>query len=187
MAGERRVSRSLECDGNRAGVELLLEGERASYRIESAGTEANSGELEWQFGAAGEIRIRSAGRSVLATLFRTREALWIHADGRTWCFRTATTTRTRAKASSVAEGPELRAPMTGTVRRIAVAPGDCVERGAPLLALEAMKMEHLLRAPRDVKIASVHCREGETVDLGSILLSFDEKPGAPEPPAGNGA
>lgn len=179
MAGEGRVSRSLECDGVRAALELHLEDQRAKLEIDAGASDARSGEFAWRIGQGGEIRVTLEGRSLLVTLFRTRDALWLHADGRSWCFRPATTSRSRTKAASAAEGPELRAPMTGTVRRIAVAVGDRVQRGTPLLALEAMKMEHLLRAPRDLTIESVHCREGETVDLGAVLLLFVDEGAAP--------
>ena len=49
------------------------------------------------------------------------------------------------------------APMPGTVKRILAAPGTEVARGAPLLVLEAMKMEHTLRAPADGRLEALKC------------------------------
>jgi 3-methylcrotonyl-CoA carboxylase alpha subunit len=65
------------------------------------------------------------------------------------------------------------APMPGAVLKILIGPGDVVKRGAPLVILEAMKMEHPIVAPRDGTVASVNCREGELVQPGMELVSFE--------------
>jgi len=67
----------------------------------------------------------------------------------------------------------MEAPMPGVVLRILVAAGDVVAKGAPLLILEAMKMEHQITAPRDGKIASVNCKEGELVQPGNDLVTME--------------
>ena len=66
----------------------------------------------------------------------------------------------------------MEAPMPGVVLRILVAEGDVVAKGAPLLILEAMKMEHQITAPRDGKVAKINCREGELVQPGIELVSL---------------
>jgi 3-methylcrotonyl-CoA carboxylase alpha subunit len=55
-----------------------------------------------------------------------------------------------------------------------------VARGAPLLVLEAMKMEHTLSAPGDGRIVQLHYAEGDQVEEGAILIEFEvlgETPG----------
>ena len=69
----------------------------------------------------------------------------------------------------------MEAPMPGAVLRILVAAGDVVAKGAPLLILEAMKMEHQLTAPRDGTIEAVHCREGELVQPGVELVTMKKE------------
>ena len=54
-----------------------------------------------------------------------------------------------------------------------VAVGDVVKRGQPLMILEAMKMEHVLEAPRDGVVAAVHAGEGATVDDGLLLVEIE--------------
>jgi 3-methylcrotonyl-CoA carboxylase alpha subunit len=66
----------------------------------------------------------------------------------------------------------MSAPMPGSVLKILVAPGDVVQKGAPLLILEAMKMEHQLTAPRDGTVAAVNCKEGELVQPGVDLVTL---------------
>jgi 3-methylcrotonyl-CoA carboxylase alpha subunit len=71
-------------------------------------------------------------------------------------------------------GDVLSAPMPGKIVRQLVAAGDRVQRGAPLLVLEAMKMEHTIVAPRDGRVLAVRYAENEQVEEGAILLDFEE-------------
>jgi biotin carboxyl carrier protein len=71
----------------------------------------------------------------------------------------------------------LESPMPGVVTRVLVTVGDVVSRGQPLLALEAMKMEHLIRAPRDGRISAIAARPGEMVSAGVPLVEMDEESG----------
>jgi 3-methylcrotonyl-CoA carboxylase alpha subunit len=50
--------------------------------------------------------------------------------------------------------------------------GDNVVKGQPLLIMEAMKMEHTIKAPQDGTIDAFFYKEGEMVDGGSDLLAF---------------
>lgn len=69
----------------------------------------------------------------------------------------------------------MSAPMPGLVLKILVREGDVVAKGAPLLILEAMKMEHQIVAPRDGEIAGVHCAEGELVQPGIDLITLKDE------------
>jgi propionyl-CoA carboxylase alpha chain len=62
------------------------------------------------------------------------------------------------------------APMTGVVRKVAVAVGDRVKKGDLLLMLEAMKMEHRLLAHADGVVSQVRIREGQMVDPDDVLI-----------------
>jgi acyl-CoA carboxylase subunit alpha len=63
----------------------------------------------------------------------------------------------------------LIAPMPGTVLRVAVAVGDTVEAGQPLLWLEAMKMEHKITAPAAGVVSDLRVEPGRQVDVGAVL------------------
>jgi 3-methylcrotonyl-CoA carboxylase alpha subunit len=73
-----------------------------------------------------------------------------------------------------AHGGHLMAPMSGTVVAVLVAAGDRVERGAPLLILEAMKMEHTIAAPADGAVRAVNYRAGDRVKEGADLVDLDD-------------
>jgi propionyl-CoA carboxylase alpha chain len=68
----------------------------------------------------------------------------------------------------------LVAPMPGTVARIAVAPGSPVSAGDPLLWLEAMKMEHVIRAPAAGVLTSLPVKVGQQVAQGTPLAVVDD-------------
>jgi propionyl-CoA carboxylase alpha chain len=78
------------------------------------------------------------------------------------------------EAAQGAEPGSLTAPMPGLVARVAVAEGDTVHIGAPLLWLEAMKMEHQLTAPFTGVVTAVHAVPGSQVVLGEKLLVIEE-------------
>jgi propionyl-CoA carboxylase alpha chain len=62
------------------------------------------------------------------------------------------------------------APMTGVVRAVNVAAGDRVAKGAVLLVLEAMKMEHEMVAQADGVVKEVRVEVGQMVDPDAVLV-----------------
>ncbi|WP_223517170.1 acetyl/propionyl/methylcrotonyl-CoA carboxylase subunit alpha [Pseudomonas sp. GL-B-19] len=68
----------------------------------------------------------------------------------------------------------LTAPMNGSIVRVLVEAGQTVEAGAQLVVLEAMKMEHSIRAPHAGVIKALYCQEGEMVSEGSALVELEE-------------
>lgn len=68
---------------------------------------------------------------------------------------------------------DLLAPMPGKIVKVMVKPGDAVEKGTPLLILEAMKMEHVVRAPATGRVVSVHYNVGDLVELKKLLISME--------------
>ena len=78
---------------------------------------------------------------------------------------------TAGQASAAHHGPTaVRAIIPGRVVSVAVTAGDTVSAGQRLLAVEAMKMENELRAPRDGVVDRVEVSVGQTVELGDALV-----------------
>jgi len=55
--------------------------------------------------------------------------------------------------------------------------GEAVSKDQALMVMEAMKMEHTMRAPEDGIIDKIHFGVGDKVDDGDVLISFKEKEG----------
>ncbi len=63
--------------------------------------------------------------------------------------------------------------MPGLVTRVMVTTGNPVKKGQPLVALEAMKMEHVIRSPRAGRVRSVTAKAGEMVNGGVPLVELE--------------
>ena len=79
-----------------------------------------------------------------------------------------------AEAEAIAGGDKVSAPMPGKVIDLRVQPGDEVSRDQTLAVMEAMKMEHSLKAPRDGVVKSVGAEVGEQVAEGVMLVELEE-------------
>jgi len=73
-----------------------------------------------------------------------------------------------------AHGGHLMAPMSGTVVAVMVEAGARVAKGAPLMILEAMKMEHTIVAPAAGVVAAVNFRAGDRVKEGADLVDIGD-------------
>jgi biotin carboxyl carrier protein len=67
----------------------------------------------------------------------------------------------------------LPSPMPGLVTTIKTAIGQSVEKGTPLLILEAMKMENVIVSPHAAVIKEIKVKAGQAVEKGAILLEFE--------------
>jgi biotin carboxyl carrier protein len=82
--------------------------------------------------------------------------------------RLASAAGTRAHAS----GESIRAPIAGKVVKVVVAVGAQVAVGAPVIVLEAMKMENELTAERGGTVKAIHKAAGQAVDTGDLLVEI---------------
>jgi 3-methylcrotonyl-CoA carboxylase alpha subunit len=111
------------------------------------------------------------GRTTVGAAAVSGDAVWVSVEGEVFEFRLQHgTARSR---TATRDHDAFTPPMSATVVRIAVTPGDHVRDGDLLIALEAMKMELPIRAPRDGIVSAVHCQEGELVQPGDVLVDLD--------------
>ena len=75
------------------------------------------------------------------------------------------------KSSSVVQF--IKAPMPGLIISISVAEGDEVKKGDTLLILEAMKMENVIKSPRDGKVKKVNVQLKQAVEKNQVMLAFE--------------
>jgi 3-methylcrotonyl-CoA carboxylase alpha subunit len=103
------------------------------------------------------------------------EEWWAHVAGETLCL----TRRSPLPlpGASRASNDALTAPMPGQVIGVLVREEQAVAAGDPLMILEAMKMEHTIRAPHDGVVSAIHYQPGDQVRAAAVLL--DVRAGTP--------
>ena len=82
-----------------------------------------------------------------------------------------TMTNNRSK-KVLADHGQMRSPMPGKILKILVAEGASITAGTPLIIMEAMKMEHTIKASKDGVIAKIHFKEDSLVNAGVELVSI---------------
>lgn len=76
------------------------------------------------------------------------------------------------ESAGVAKLKDLKAPMPGLVLDILVKDGDVVEKDTPLIILEAMKMENVIKCPAPGTIKKINALKGKAVEKNQILIEF---------------
>ena len=118
------------------------------------------------------LGIRFSGGTLVADVVRSGDELHVFTHGR---HRMLALFDVIAQSSGgdAATG-RLTAPMPGRVIAVSTSAGARVERGAPLLVMEAMKMEHAIVAPADGVVAEVLFGVGDQVEEGAELVRFED-------------
>ncbi|KAJ1945532.1 hypothetical protein EC988_005735, partial [Linderina pennispora] len=88
---------------------------------------------------------------------------------------TFTVPRPQFLDSAAEAGPgSVTAPMSCKIVQVLVEPGAEVAQDTPLVVLEAMKMEHVIKAPKAGKVVDVYYKVGDLVDEGKNLVAFED-------------
>jgi acetyl/propionyl-CoA carboxylase alpha subunit len=162
---------------------LLQWGERLwRYRISAQGdawqvqcTEDSQTEtylfshVQWM-DAGGELTLECNGLREQLILAITPSGLEIFYAGRAWTFDTPSRHQVQATQS---QSGQVRAPLTARVLKVAVTNGQAVKSGDTLLVLEAMKMEHTLKAPFDGVVNGVQVQAGGQTLKGALLIHIE--------------
>jgi 3-methylcrotonyl-CoA carboxylase alpha subunit len=122
-------------------------------------------------GRGGAVHAQLDDSRINAAVVITGERRHVFYRGHSWPLALVNTLYVGGEGEDVEGG--LRAPMPGKVVTLMAEPGAIVEKGTPLLVLEAMKMEHTITAPRKGKVVSFHVAEGDQVVDGADLVEFE--------------
>jgi 3-methylcrotonyl-CoA carboxylase alpha subunit len=158
-------------------VELACAGARSTVRVETRGDgfRMELGGVDFDVAAAvyeGErLEILLEGRRVEAWVVPWQERLHVFVDEERWIFDLVDPLAHAGEGSDVADS--LHSPMPGTVTAVLVEAGAEVERGTTLLVLEAMKMEHAVKAPSRGVVRRLLWSVGDQVPEGAELVEFE--------------
>jgi 3-methylcrotonyl-CoA carboxylase alpha subunit len=126
------------------------------------------------FAAAGHQLIVSIdGRPVTANVIRSGDSFHLFHGGHHWPLEWRNPIAHAGEQET--DGGRLTAPMPGKIVALLIDAGAQVEKGAPLLIMEAMKMEHTISAPSQGKVTELLYAVGDQVAEGAQLLSFEHK------------
>lgn len=121
--------------------------------------------------AGGALQVTLGERTLRGSVLEAGERRFVQIDGRGWTLVRVDLLNAGGAGHDTEGG--LRAPMPGKVIALAVAAGATVDKGAPLLVLEAMKMEHTISAPRRGVVKAFRYAPGDQVGDGAELLDFE--------------
>ncbi len=143
------------------------------YRADGYALDLPGGRIEvnGEITASGALRAVLDGRRVSAAVIRHAGDMVVILSGISHRLRLADPLD--AVADEPASGGRMTAPMPGKVVKVHVTPGQNVLRGAPLIVLEAMKMEHAIAAPSAGRVSAVHYAAGDVVEEGVELLTLE--------------
>lgn len=79
------------------------------------------------------------------------------------------------ESASAAATSTIKSPMPGVCDKILVKAGDRVEANTPVAVIIAMKMEYVLKAPRDAIVKSVSTKLGQNVAKGETIVRFEDE------------
>ena len=150
-----------------------LEREGMSYRVKLDGEPVNADAMQIApntisvllNGQAFEVHLKQALNGTVKLQTGPHEFTAEVQDPRAWQGR-------QHGAAEIEGQQQIVAPMPGRIIAVHVAPGTQVEKGAPLIVLEAMKMEHVLKAGQAGKIEHVGSKPGDQIREGQELLRF---------------
>ena len=160
----RRLSFRLGDTVQEVGIEVMPGGHRltvGALQVPARGSLGDDSELYAQLG---ERRLRAA-------VVASSERRHVFFGGRSWPLSLVDTLYVGGEGEDVHGG--MFAPMPGKVIALAAEPGTTVEKGAPLIVLEAMKMEHTISAPAKGVVKAFRFAPGDQVPDGAELVEFE--------------
>lgn len=169
LSGDSLQPFELDLDGDRFRGHYRtgqIRGNRGTVRIS---IDQEDTTVRWTRMDDGALDVRLAGRRIRLDTAARGDELAVFADAATW--------PVRINHPEVFQGAEaadnnIAAPMHGRVTAVLCQPGDAVTAGQALLTMEAMKMEHTLKAGFDGTVEAVHCQTDSSVEAAQVLVTL---------------
>ncbi len=153
--------------GKAITVDITPEGD--GYRMTTASTSTT---VMGEISATGELFASLDGERLKVTVITQGDLLTLFDSGNSWQL-SRYDPRIAGEISEESQS-DLIAPMPGTIISVNVKVGEQVEAGVQLVVIEAMKMEHAIKASIGGRIESINFKLGEQVEEGDLLLALEE-------------
>lgn len=165
-----------------SGMDLELDGRRVRVtreELEGDALRVTWGEVDGEAPATvveaavlgrgpGFVRLRVGDRTLRARVLRRGEDVWVAVGGESYRLPRA---RRGAGGAGVASDGQIEAPMPGALLEVLVEDGQEVEEGQDLVVVEAMKMEHKMKAPFAGTVRGLTASAGDRVEPGNPILT----------------
>ncbi|GAA0842073.1 geranyl-CoA carboxylase subunit apha [Marinobacter szutsaonensis] len=157
-------------------IKLEVQGETLELKVRKSGNSLSVSHgdeeyhMEVQSHSDGLLCIIDNGVRQRCQYHRQGDSLYLQAFGQSWSVRDVTHQPVTGSAGT--GSGKLQASMDGAIIDVLVAEGETVEQGQTLVILEAMKMEHPVKADRSGVVAGVHTRAGEQVRRSQLLVEI---------------
>eukprot|EP00002_Diphylleia_rotans_P012907 TRINITY_DN2520_c0_g1_i1.p1 TRINITY_DN2520_c0_g1~~TRINITY_DN2520_c0_g1_i1.p1 ORF type:complete len:726 (-),score=178.98 TRINITY_DN2520_c0_g1_i1:128-2305(-) len=161
-------TRNIELVDGEATVKVSVTQKGDTYKIELP--DGKTLTARGTLGQDGELSVNLGDKTMTSHIVQKGNKLHLFTqDG---CRRLELPQKVRAKASAVGGAGSLMSPMPGRIVRVLVNAKDTIKKGAPLLVMEAMKMEYTVRAPADGVVEKVLYNTGDMVEEQKLLVQF---------------
>ncbi|MDP6364372.1 MAG: biotin/lipoyl-containing protein [Candidatus Poseidoniia archaeon] len=141
------MSQTFRCGDSQYAVALRQRGDEFAGEVDGEPVEGHLEQLE-----EGLYEVDAGAGVVRVHVVRDGRRTWVHCQGQAWELEHIAAARS---GEPEAASDLLLSPITGKLVELRVSAGDSVTQGDTLAVLEAMKMEHRLRAPRGGTVAQV--------------------------------
>ncbi|KAI9995017.1 hypothetical protein PInf_011902 [Phytophthora infestans] len=173
---ERKLSLSQDDDEASVSVKCLSNDTYEVVLDGVAGQETH--EVSGAIDESGEFKFRVGNRTFKGTAVIHQQELHLFCDDNSqrydYKFHVPLPSFEPAKGSASATAhSKIVAPMPGKIIKVLVKNGDSIKTDQPLLIMEAMKMEHVIRAPKDGKVQELFCEKDDFVTDGHVLVELD--------------
>jgi 3-methylcrotonyl-CoA carboxylase alpha subunit len=163
-----RATRTVSLRLGEVAKEVAVEYLGGGYLL---GLDGRKVQASGSFEGHGRFLARLGERRVRAAVVLAGERRQVFFEGRTYPIACVSAAALAGERDDVVGG--LTAPMPGKVVALLVEPGRAVDKGSPLLVLEAMKMEHTVLAPRAGVVKALRFGVGDQVTEGAELVEFE--------------
>lgn len=116
------------------------------------------------------LEVEFQGKRVRVPVQKHQGKFWMHWRGETHVIDVSGSGARSASGPVKLQPGLIAAPMPGKITRVHAKVGDAVQKGQPLVVMEAMKMEYTLEADIDGKVIEVNAAADTQVSLGAVLV-----------------